>query len=325
VERIGMMAFRKAHSIMKSWRYIAASVAAPLLLGAVASPAFAQRTHVILIQGLSGEPSYGPVFKDALNTVALAAKASWNVPDGSLILLTEDGAGNLKSSRENVMQAFTTIGGRAAAGDVVLVMLVGHGGGEGPTSRVNLPGPDPTAADFATYLSGFSKQRVVFVNASSGSGDFLPVIAGPQRVVVTATKSAMQKNESVFAMYFSRGLTSSESDADKDGRVSVLEAFNYAKKEVKRVYETSKRMQTEQAQLSDSSLARAVAFGGAAASTDPKIAALVGERQELEAQVGALRLRKDTMSAAEYDKQLETLLLSIAEKTRAIRAAGGRE
>jgi hypothetical protein len=103
-----------------------------------------------------------------------------------------------------------------------------------------------------------------------------------------------------------------------------MEAFLYAKKEVARVYESSKRMQTEQAQLSDSTLARSVAFGGAASSSDPRIAALVEERQELEAKVGALRLRKESMSAAEYDKQLEDLLLSIAEKTRAIRAAGGR-
>ena len=314
----------KVRYALSRWRTVAATLGAPLLLAATASSAAAQRTHVILVQGLAGEPSYGPVFKDVLNTVATAAKSSWNVADSSLIVLTEDGVGKLKSTRENVAQAFATIGNRAAAGDVVLVMLVGHGGGEGPASRVNLPGPDPTAADYATWMSGFGKQRVVFVNASSGSGDFLPVIAGKQRVVVTATKSALQRNESVFAMYFARGLTTSESDSDKDGRVSVLEAFNYAKKEVKRVYESTKRMQTEQAQLSDSTLAKAVAFGGAAASTDPKIAALVAERQELEAQVGALRLRKESMAAAEYDKQLETLLLSIAEKTRAIREAGGR-
>ena len=38
---------------------------------------------------------------------------------------------------------------------------------------------------------------------------------------------------------FVRGLTSDEADADKDGRVSVLEAFTYARKEVERAYETS--------------------------------------------------------------------------------------
>lgn len=308
----------------KTWRTVATWVAVSVMLAAGASNAAAQRTHVILVQGLAGEPSYGTVFKDVLTTIAEAARSTWNVPASSLVMLTDDGPATTKSTRENVMQAFTNIGGRAAAGDVVLVVLVGHGGGEGEASRVNLPGPDPTAADYATWMSGFTRQRVVFVNASSGSGDFLPVIAGPQRVVVTATKSALQRNESIFATYFARGLTGTESDADKDGRVSVLEAFNYAKREVARVYETTKRMQTEQAQLSDTTLARTIAFGGAAASTDPRIAALVGERQALEEQVGALRLRKASMSAAEYDRQLESLLLSIAEKTKAIRAAGGR-
>ena len=309
-------------SLLKHTAFAVCAVSA--LLAASVSKVQAQRTHVILVQGLSGEPSYGPVFKGVLNTIAEAARTSWNVPNESLFLLTEDGEGKSRSSKENVAAAFAAIGGRASAGDVVLVVLVGHGGGEGPASRVNLPGPDPTAADFATWVSGFSKQRVIFVNASSGSGDFLPVIAGPQRVVVTATKSAMQKNESIFATYFARGITSTEADADKDGRNSVLEAFLYARREVARVYETTKRMQTEQAQVSDSSLARAVAFGGAASSNDPRVVALVAGRQELEAKVGELRLRKESLSATEYDKQLENLLLAIAEKTRAIRAAGGR-
>jgi hypothetical protein len=296
-----------------------------VLLAAGASPLHAQRTHVLLIGGLAGEPSYAPVFRNVLTTIADAAKEKWGVSDSSLFVLTEDGAGARRSTRENIMQAFTALGRRAAAGDVILVVVTGHGGGEGAGSRVNLPGPDPTAADYGTWLSGFARQRVVFVNASSGSGDFLPVLAAPQRVIVTATKSAMQRNESVFGTYFARGITSSEADADKDGRVSVLEAFNYARREVARVYETSNRMQTEQAQLSDSTLARTVAFGGATASTDPKVIALVAERQALEAKVGELRLRKTSMNAAGYDRELESLLLSIAEKTRAIRAAGGRE
>ena len=58
----------------------------------------AQRTHVVLIQGLSGEPSYAPVFKSVLTTIADAAKTSWNVSDSSLFLLTEDGAGTKKST-----------------------------------------------------------------------------------------------------------------------------------------------------------------------------------------------------------------------------------
>lgn len=308
-------------------KFVRGALGASLVAGTLTatSALHAQRTHVLLVGGLSGEPSYAPVFEDALGTIADAARKQWGVNESSLFVLTEKGTGAARSTKENIARAFQSIGANASPGDVVLVVLVGHGGGEGPQSRVNLPGPDPTAADYDMWLSGFKQQRVVFVNASSASGDFLPVLSGPQRVVLTATKSAMQRNESVFAQFFARGLTSSEADANKDGRVSVFEAFNYATGEVERVYKSTNRLQTEHAQLSDTTLAQVVAFGGAAASNDPKVQALVAERQKLEAEVAALRLRKSNMNAAEYEKELEQLLLSIAEKTRAIRAAGGNE
>ena len=102
----------------------------------------------------------------------------------------------------------------------------------------------------------------------------------------------------------------------------MLEAFAFAKKEVERAYETDNRMLTEHAVLSDSALARTVAFGGSRPSADPRVAALVAERQALESQVAALRARKDSLDPAAYDKELERLLVLIAEKTQAIRAGG---
>ena len=53
------------------------------------------------------------------------------------------------------------------------------------------------------------------------------------------------------------------------------------------------------------------------------IAALIAERQALESQVAALRARKSGMERAAYEAELETLLIAIAEKTAAIKAAGG--
>ncbi|MCC6244277.1 MAG: hypothetical protein IT353_15645, partial [Gemmatimonadaceae bacterium] len=53
-------------------------------------------------------------------------------------------------------------------------------------------------------------------------------------------------------------------------------------------------------------------------------AALIAERQALESKVADLRAKKSTMEAAAYDKELERLLLEIAEKSAAIRAAGGK-
>ncbi len=292
--------------------------------------ASAQRVHVLAVTGLSGEPAYRLLFESAASTLVDSARARWRVPDSSVIVLAEDMNGTRiratgRATKEAIGQAFLALSRRVAPGDVVLVFLVGHGSGEGPDSRVSLPGPDATAADFAGWLAGFARQRVVFVNAASGSGDFGAALAGPRRVIVTATRTALERNETRFAAPFVRGLTSDEADADKDGRVSVLEAFAYAKKEVARVYETDKLLLTEHAAISDSTLARTVTFGAqrGGAPTDPRAAALVAERSELEAQVASLRGRKDRMSAAAYEAELERLLVAVAQKTQAIRALSG--
>jgi len=292
------------------------------------SRAEAQRTHVLIVSGLSGDASFKRQFTQIASTVKEAARAKWGVSDSSLIVLTEDSLpsalSRARSTKENVGAAFTTLSTRVQPGDVLLVLLLGHGSGEGPGSKVNLPGPDPTAADYASWLAGFAKQAVVFVNAATGSGDFVPVLAAPNRIVITATKSAVEKNESLFAEQFAKALSRDEADADKDGRVSVLEAFRFTTREVAKAYETTGRLQTEHAQLSDSLRATTVSFGKVVVSSDPKVAALVAERQALESEVAALRAKKGTMDAAAYDTELERLLIAIAEKTQAIKAAGGK-
>ena len=62
---------------------------------------------------------------------------------------------------------------------------------------------------------------------TSASGDMLPVVAAPNRVVITATKSSFERNESHFAEFFVDALTKDVADVDKDGRVSLLDAFDH--------------------------------------------------------------------------------------------------
>ena len=283
-------------------------------------------THVLLITGLSAEPRFARTFASAAGSIYDAARTQWHVADSNLVYLAEDPAADPgrirgRSTRQAVEQAFGVLARRVRPGDVVLVFLLGHGSGELGASAVNLPGPDPTATDYARWLAPLDRATVVFVNASSASGDFARILAAPNRVIVTATKSAMERNESVFATWFAKGLTGTEADADKDGRVSIIEAFNYARDQVARAYESTNRLQTEHPVLADTSgLALRVAFGGDAASADPRVAALVGERRVLEAQVDSLRRVKSGMDSVAYQHALEQLLLQIAAKTQAIKA-----
>lgn len=315
---------------MRQWaagrgQRVAVHAFAALALVVAASRGSAQQTHVLIITGLGGEPQYAVSFEKAGHAVYEAAK-KWNIPAPSLFYLADSATHGVtgKSTKAEIENAFTALAKRAAIGDVVLVYLVGHGGGEGPRSAVNVSGPDATASDYKMWLSMFPKQTIVFVNASSASGDFVDVLKQTGRIVITATKTAMERNESVFAAQFSRALSTEEADGDKDGRISVLEAFEFTKKEVARFYETEKKLQTEHALLSDSILAKTVAFGAQAVNADPRVAALVAERRVLEDSLTVLRGKKDQMNVADYEKELERLLLAIAEKTQAIKAAGGK-
>lgn len=289
--------------------------------------AFAQRTHVLVVAGLSGAPEFRTRFDGAVDALRGAAKSRWGVGDSSLIVLGEDSVKSARydarSTRENVGAAFVRLSRVVKPGDVLLVMLIGHGSGDGPQSKVNLPGPDATATEYAAWLAPFSTQQVVFVNTATGSGDFVRVLAGSGRVIMTATRTAMEKNESEFLRYFADALKSDEADADKDGRLSVLEAFRYARTEVAKSYDKTNRMLTEHAVLSDSIVAGRITFGRRATTDNPKVAALLAERQALESQVAALRTKKASMAEAAYEAELERLLLAIAEKTAAIKAAGG--
>jgi len=311
-----------------------ARLAAAILVSAAGAPALPAQggaSHVLVVTALSGEPRFSVLFHAEAASIYDAARTRWGVADSSLIYLAEDPAQDPvrirgRATRDGIASALGALARRSAPGDLVLVMLIGHGSGEGAESRLNLPGPDASAADFAAWLRPLEGRTVVFVNAASASGDFLPVLSAPGRIVITATRSAMERNETAFGEQFTKALTSEAGDADKDGRVTVLEAFTFARQEVARYYETRRQLATEHAQLGgDSAVARTIAFGTAPAPTDPRAAALFVERRALEAQVDQLRRRKGTMDSTAYERELERLLLEIASRTAAIHAAEGKK
>jgi hypothetical protein len=205
-----------------------------------------------------------------------------------------------------------------------MILLIGHGSFQGGESRFNLPGPDLSAADFEPLLARLSAQRVVLVNTASASGEFTKVLAGKDRTIVTATKSGLEGNDTEFARYFVEAFTEDKADADKDGRVSVLEAFDYAHREVERFYDQAHRLLTEHAVLAEGGMARALFLGpssevASSGAKDPKLAELVQRRRELEEKIATLRSRKPQMASTDYEDALEKLLVELAKSEDAIR------
>ena len=311
--------------------------AGALLLLALAAPASAEEAHLLIVAGIGGEQEYSDSFHKWASALQTAAEKKGGIPRAHITYLgekpeREPGRIAARSTRENVEQALVKFAQQARPGDTVAIVLFGHGSALSGESRFSLPGPDMAAADFARLLQPLAAQRIVFVNASSASGDFQKPLQGPNRVVITATKSGMERNESVFGEHFSAAFAADVADADKSGSVSFLEAFEYAQRQVAEVYQKSNRLQTEHAVLEDGqkgALARVTFLRGdttaaeASEGGDPRVIALERERRALEDKVALLKARKDTLAADAYEKELEKLLLELAEKSEAIRAAKG--
>jgi len=288
------------------------------------------QTNLVIISGLGGQPEYTKQFAEQSVALADAASSRASLPDSAITWLGEPTAAKSKWLRgESTKVEIEGVLRRLATGPAnaqTVIVLVGHGAGEGEATRISLPGPDLTTADFRRLLGAFGHRPVAFVNLTSASGDMARLLAAPGRVVLTATKSSFERNEARFGRYFVDAFAKEGADTDKDDRVSLLEAFTYAQAEVKRFYETEGRLATEHAQLADSSglAARFFLSPGAAARAggDAQLTALHARKDTLDDAVRRLRARKDAMQPEAYERELERLLVALAEVSQEIR---GRE
>jgi hypothetical protein len=310
------------------------AVALWLLGSAVADAA---DRYAVVITGASGGPSYAEKYNRWRASLVATLKQRFRYPDDHLFTLAElEGPGVVKATRENVRRVLADLKGRLHSDDLVFVVLIGHGTtadeGEG---KFNLVGPDLSSIEWAEILKPLPG-RVVFVDTSGGSFPFMRRLAAPNRVILTATDSAAQQFETVFPEFFVKAFEDPAADADKNGRVSMWEAFVFASNGVRLWFDQQGQLATERALLDDNgdgigreaqnpgpdgTVARAVFIAPEAPeSTNAADAPLLKRRAELERQLDDLRLRKASSPDPErYDAEIEKLLLEIAQISRQLR------
>jgi hypothetical protein len=309
------------------------------------------RAFLLIVVGLAGDPEsakeHGKVFHTWGTTLAQASERLGVAPENLVYLVDTPLEGDARvtgrATREEVAKAIEGFAAKATPDDVVFITLIGHGSYDGRAPKFMLPGPDMAAAEFGALLKKLPTRQIVFVNTASASGPFVAELSGQGRTIVTATRNGAEQYATLFGGYFVDALTSDTADADKNRRVSILEAFAHAKAEVARAYQREGLLATEHAMLDDNgdkegtqdpspiakdgkvaSLMSLGAAGGGDLPTDPKLRALHLERRDMERRVESLRLLKGSMEPGRYDAELEKLVTALALKTREIRAAEGR-
>jgi hypothetical protein len=300
--------------------------------------AFAQSTHLLIIVGLPGDPEHGELFKKWGTSLASTATDKLGIPQDHVILLSDQ-----QATREAVIKAFATLAARAGESDTVAIVLFGFGTYANKVAKFNLPGPDMTPEDFAVQLRKLKSKRIVFVDTTSASAPFIEALSGPGRVIVTATRNGGEVYATLFGGPFVEAFSLEAADADHDGKVSILEAFDYARKTVAASYQREGLLPTEHALLDDNgdkegtlepsrdgkdganaSVLSLGALHAQALPADEKLRAPYLERQDLERRIDALKLLKTGMDPDKYASELEKLATELALKTRQIREAEGK-
>lgn len=275
--------------------------------------------RVLIVTGVSGEPRFAREFSgQAQSIIASLGKVGIGRDRVTWLAEAEGAPAAGRATKERVEQELVRLAG-GDAGDQVLVVFIGHGSDAGEP-KLNLPGPDLTAADLGRVLGGYGSRPVAVVIAASSSGGFAEKLAAPGRLIITATRTGQERNEVRFGHWFAQALAGGAADIDKDGALSLLEAFTYTVREVKREYEGDNRLQTEHARLTDSTLARQFVFGAATSTpVDAGSQALVAKKRDLETRIAALRARKAQMDSTAYELQLEALLVELATVNQELR------
>ena len=304
-----------------------------------ATSAQAGERYALVITGASGGDAYAQKYQKWRAAFTATLRDTFGYAGDRLLVMAEtESQGEPKATRENVRRALGDLRQRMTRDDQLLVLLIGHGTSmDGDEAKFNLVGPDLSAADWANLLRPLPG-RLVFINTTGASFPFLPALAGRGRVVLTATDSVAQQYETVFPEHFVKAFEDPAADLDKNGRVSIWEAFTYASAGVRQWFDQKGQLPTERPLLDDTgagigrealnpgvdgAVARVTYLEPDAPVTMPSDSALAGlmrRRADLEQQLEELKARKESMAPDQYAAEIEKLLIEISRVSAQIRS-----
>jgi hypothetical protein len=298
--------------------------------------AAAEESYALIVAGASGGQDYAAQYAAWTKSLASVLGDRMKIAPDRLVALTDSTDRATAATSENVRKALGSLRQRMSGDDLLLIVLIGHGTFDGVDAKFNLVGADLESAQWAE-LVGALPGRTVVVNTTSASFPFIERLKGDRRIVITATDSVAQRFDTVFPEYFIAAFRDDAADIDKNGRVSIWEAFAFATGGVRRHYQQRGQLATERALIDDNGdgVGREAAGQGddgsaasrtyldrpipGAAPTDEELLRLLQRRAALEAEIEELKIRRSFLQPGEYQKEFERIMVELARVSRDVR------
>lgn len=167
---------------------------------------------------------------------------------------TDISAATMPATKEVIAAELQILKGQMTVDDSLFVIVSGHTYFENNLAWYNLHGPDIQQKEFATLFEGLPAREQVFFITIPCSGYYIRTLSRPGRVIITATESDLEVNETLCPHVLADMLSAAplaEWDLDSDKHLSLFEFYIALCRAVADRYIDETLIATEHAQLDD--------------------------------------------------------------------------
>ena len=225
----------------------------------ISTTAFAA-DHVLIIGGAAGEKSFYDAFWNATSRFHQLLTDEYGYTPDQITFLFEDmdasgaeGLADTESRREQVLAAFDQLAETLQPSDRFLLFMIGHASRTNKGElKYNLLGRDISEAEYITRINSIPAERQILIFGFPYSGKLVPQLSKPGRIILTSSsRNEGYSLQAGFGDAFVDAFSTATNDTDRNGDISLLEAFLSLQARTEDFYEQNGNVQTEHPHLDD--------------------------------------------------------------------------
>jgi hypothetical protein len=214
----------------------------------------AGHTSALIICGISKDPNERLLKNGVVNDWRTYLLDQAGVEPNRLAMLAPDGTSSRGaagiSTAESIKKTLDAFAATTGPADQFILYYAGQANAVAGKLRFNLPGPDITHEDLAGWLGSVKAGTQLVILDCPCAAAAAKALAGQGRIVLCASGES-QAYATRFGAHFVPALAHVQNDTNHDGRVSLLEAFTAAAREMELWYQQRQLLPTETPCLED--------------------------------------------------------------------------
>lgn len=212
------------------------------------------KTYALIISGISKDTQDKSIRYNAVIGLQKFLLDNAIVTFEQIKILTADAADGKDdqyiSKFENINKVINNFQSKINPEDRFIFYYTGQANVIGEQLRINLPDKDITQEQLSGLIKNIKSSSMLIVLDCPASGLAVKELSGAGRIIICSC-TAEQRFSIKFSEFFIPALSDIETDIDKNGKISILEAFIVTTKNVQEWYQQKQLIITETPVLDD--------------------------------------------------------------------------